>query len=118
MSDRWIKVSEKVLEQIKDLEKSKSKERDRLELVRSMRFVLKTLEMSLVGWMQWVNNHDVMAKFTQEELEKMNKRLCEFTRSFVEYDIEATKLGAQIGLKAQKKVKKKKESRKRTTYVA
>jgi len=116
LSERWIQVSKKILDQLKHLEKAKK--RDRLELVRSMHFVLKALEMSLLGWKQWVNNPDIMAKFTKEDLEKMNKKLCEFTKAFLEYDIEATKLGTRIGLKTMKKVKKKKETKTRTSYVA
>jgi len=105
LSERWIQVSEKILDQIKRLEEAKK--RDRLELVRSLRFMLSALQRSLLGWMQWVNNPDIMTRFTKEDLEKINKKLSEFTRSFIEYDLEATKLGAQRGLKAVKKVKKK-----------
>ena len=115
MSERWIQVSEKILDQIKRLEEAK--ERDRLELVRSLRFMLSALQRSLLGWMQWVNNPDIMTRFSQEDLETMNKKLSEFTRSFLEYDLEATKLGAQRGLKAIKKVKKKKEERAEAFYV-
>lgn len=116
MSGRWVKVSEKVLDQLKRMEGTK--ERDRLELVRSMSFVLRALEMSVVGWMQWVNNPDIMTKFTQKDLEKMNKRLSKFTRDFIKYDVEATKLGTQIGLKAIKKVSRKKKTKPSTHYVA
>lgn len=115
MSERWIQISEKILNQIKRLEETK--ERDRLELVRSMRFILSALQRSLLGWMQWVDNPDIMTRFTQEDLEKMNKKLSEFTYSFIEYDLEATRLGDQKGLKAKKKVKKKKEERAETFYV-
>ncbi len=115
MSERWIQVSEKILGQMKRLEEAK--ERDRLELVRSLRFMLSALQRSLLGWMQWVNNPDIMTRFKQEDLEKMDKKLSEFTRSFIEYDLEATKLGAQKGLKAKKKVKKKKEERAEAFYV-
>ena len=115
LSERWIQGFEKILDQIKRLEKAK--ERDRLELVRSIRFMLIALHRSLLGWMQWADNPDVMTKFTQEDLEKMNKKLSEFTRSFIEYDLEATKLGAQRGLKARKKAKKKKEERAEIFYV-
>jgi len=115
LSERWIQVSEKILDQIKHLEEAK--ERDRLELVRSLRFMLSALQRSLLGWMQWANNPDIMTRFTQEDLEKMSKKLSEFTSSFIEYDLEATKLGAQRGLKAKKKVKKKKEERAEAFYV-
>ncbi len=115
MSERWIQVSEKILNQIKRFEKAK--ERDRLELVRSLRFMLSALQRSLLGWMQWVNNPDIMTRFTQEDLKKIDKKLSDFTRSFIEYDLEATKLGAQKGLKARKKVKKKEEERAEVFYV-
>lgn len=113
--ERWIQASEKILDHIKHLEEAK--ERDRLELVRSIRFMLNTLQRSLMGWMQWANNPDIMIRFTQKDLESINKKLAEFTRSFIEYDMEATKLGAERGLKAKKKVKKKKEERVETFYV-
>ncbi len=115
MSERWIQVSKKILDHMKRLEEAK--ERDRLELVRSIRFMLNTLHRSLMGWMQWRNSPDIMARFTQEDLEEMKKTLSKFTRSFIEYDLEATKLGAQRGLKAKKKIKKKKEERVETFYV-
>lgn len=115
MSERWIQVSEKILEQVKRL--GEAKERDRLELVRSLRFMLSVLQRSLLGWMQWVNNPDVMTRFTKEDLEKMNKKMSEFTRSFIEYDLEATRLGNQRGLKTRKTVKKKKEERAEAFYV-
>ncbi|MFX0203280.1 MAG: DUF2153 family protein [Candidatus Hodarchaeota archaeon] len=115
MSERWVQVSEKILAQIKRLEEAE--ERDRLELVRSIYFLLSVLQRSLLGWTQWVNNPDIMTRFTQEDLEKMNKKMSEFTRSFIEYDLEATKLGAQRGLKARKKIKKKEEERPEIFYV-
>ena len=115
MSEVWIKASEKLLDHIKRLEEAK--EGDRLELVRSLRFVLSALQRSLLGWIQWVNNPDIMTRFTKEELEEMNKKISNLTRSFIEYDIAATQLGAQKGLRAKKKVKKKKEERAEPFYV-
>lgn len=115
LSEMWIQVSKKILDQVKRLEESK--ERDRLELVRSLRFMLSALQRSLLGWMQWVNNPDIMTRFTQEDLEKMNKKLSEFTSSFIEYDLETTGLGEKRGLKAQKKVKKKKAERPEGFYI-
>ena len=105
MSERWIRISEKTLDQIKRLEEAK--ERDRLELVSSILFLLNALRNSLLGWIQWANNPNIMARFTQEDLEKIAKKLSTFTRTFIEYDIEATKLGAKKGLKPGKEVGKK-----------
>ena len=115
LSERWIQSSEKILDRIKSLEEVEGK--DRLELVRSIRFMLGALQRSLLGWMQWVNNPDIMTRFTQEDLEKMNKNLSEFVRSFMEYDLEVTKLGAERGLKARKKVERKREERAEIFYV-
>jgi hypothetical protein len=116
LSEVWIRVSEKILAQLKRLEETTGK--DRLELVRSLRFVLSVLQRSLVGWTQWVNNPDIMTLFTQEDLKGMTEQLSELTRSFVEYDIKITSLGAKKGLKAPKKVaKKKREERTDRFYV-
>jgi len=110
LSERWIQVSEKIIEQLNRLEDTKDK--DRLELVRSLRFVLSVLQRSLLGWTQWVNNPDIMTIFSQKDLETMTEKLSEFTRSFVKYDLEMTSLGVKKGLKSPKKVtEKKKEER-------
>ena len=111
-----MRVSERIIEQLKQLEETKGK--DRLEMVRSLRFVLGVLQRSLVGWTQWVGNPDIMTIFTQEDLENMTKKLSEFTRSFVEYDLKMTRLGAEKGLKAPKKATtKSNEDRTERFYV-
>lgn len=113
MSKTWIQVSEKILSQLKNSEATKKK--DRLEYVRTIRFTLSALQRSLLGWIQWVNNPDIMTRFTQEDLESIDKKLSDFARTFIEYDLETTKLGSQRGLKAIKKIKKK--ERADTFYV-
>jgi len=116
LSERWIQVSEKILEQLKGLEDTKDK--DRLELVRSLRFVLSVLQRSLIGWTQWINNPDIMTIFSQKDLETMTEKLSEFTSSFVKYDLEMTSLGVKKGLKSPKKLtEKKKEERTERFYV-
>ena len=115
MSERWIKVSERILDQLKVLENTEDK--DRLELVRSLRFVLNVLQRSLIGWTQWVNNPDIMTIFSQKDLENMTETLSEFTRSFIKYDLEMTGLGVKKGLKISKKAAKKKDERTERFYV-
>lgn len=111
-----MRVSERIIEQLKRLEDTKGK--DRLEMVRSLRFVLGVLQRSLVGWTQWVSNPDIMTMFSEDDLESMTKTLAEFTRSFIEYDIKMTRLGAEKGLKLPKKAtKKSKEGRTEGFYV-
>lgn len=100
LSKGWVQVCEEILEQIKKF--SEKKEQDRLDLVQSMRFSLYALHRSILGWMNWVNNPDIMASFKQEELDEMNKRLTEFIRGFIEYDIDITEKGADRNLAAQK----------------
>jgi hypothetical protein len=116
LSEDWIRLSERILDQLERLEKTEGK--DRLELVRSLRFVLNMLQRSLIGWIQWVNNPDVMTVFSQSDLEHMTEKLSEFTRSFVKYDMELTSLGIKKGLKTPKKPpKKRKEDRTERFYV-
>jgi hypothetical protein len=105
LSERWIQVSERIIEQLHRLEDVKNK--DRLELVRSLRFLLGVMQRSLFGWRQWVINPDIMSVFSQKDLEDMTKKIAEFTRSFVKYDLEMTNLGVKKGLKTPKKVLKK-----------
>jgi hypothetical protein len=93
LSEGWIQASERALEQIRRL--LERKDMDRLELVQSMRFILMALHRSLLGWMNWVNNPDIMVSFNREELAEMNRRLAEFVQDFIKYDIEVTKQGAR-----------------------
>ena len=115
VSESWVKVSERLLDQLKRLENTKDK--DRLELVRSLRFVLSVLQRSMVGWTQWVNNPDIMSIFSQNDLENMTRKLSEFTRSFIKYDLEMTSLGVKKGLKSAKKDTSKKDQRSERFYV-
>jgi len=60
--------------------------------------MLGALQRSIWGWMQWVNNPDVMTKFTNEELGEINKKITKFTKSFIKYDMKITKKGEEKGL--------------------
>ena len=102
MGERWIQSSKRILDYIRKLENVK--EKDRLEYVSSIHFMLSALQRSILGWMQWVNNPEIMNRFTEEDLKEMNKRLLEFTRSFIEYDIEVTKKGEERGLKIKRRI--------------
>lgn len=96
MSENWIRECRRYLKMLDEL--SVAKDRDRLDLVRTMRTALSALNHSLWGWVQYVNNPDVMGNFTKEELEEMNKTINEYARNFIEYDIKITQLGAKKGL--------------------
>jgi hypothetical protein len=40
--------------------------------------------------MEWINNPDVMARFSLEELKAMDRDLTKLTQAFIEYDCEIT----------------------------
>jgi len=109
LSSGWIQSCQKILEKIKDLEKTDDK--DRLEYVRSIRFMLGALQRSIIGWMQWVNNPDIMTRFTKEELSEINKRIAEFTRDFIKYDMEITQKGSEKGLEISRRARRRARGR-------
>lgn len=71
MSSNWIKRSERVLEQIDAVQEVDGK--DRLDNVRSIRFTLSAMHRRLTGWFQRVRNPDIVARFTKDDLEEMDK---------------------------------------------
>lgn len=104
LSEKWIDASKKLLNELKRLEKTE--DQDRLDLVRSLRLTLYALQRSLMGWMELANNPDMLTRFTHDDLEEINKKLLKFSHSFIEYDLEATELRTEKGLKTGKEVKK------------
>ena len=93
---------------------SQKKEKDRLDLIQSMRFSLYALHRSILGWLNWVNNPDIMVTFSQDELEEMNKKLTEFITEFIKYDIEVTKKGASKSMDIQRARREVEERERRT----
>lgn len=93
MSNEWVETCGKILDQIREM--SKKKERDRLEIIQSMRFSLYALQRSILGWLNWVNNPDIMVSFKPDELEEMNKNLVGLIQNFIKYDIEVTEKGTE-----------------------
>jgi hypothetical protein len=103
MTERWIKWCVKALERIREL--SEKEDKDRLEQLRSIKISLSFLINSLSGWTKWVNNPSVMANFSEKELKKIENQLASFATSFIEYDMNTTKLGLEKGLKKRTKRK-------------
>jgi hypothetical protein len=93
MSEKWINDSEIIVKQLKEM--TETSNRDRLELVRSTNFALRSLARSLNGWIQYKNSFDRTGRFSLQELEEMNKTIIDFTASFIEYDIKITHDGIQ-----------------------
>jgi len=88
VSGRWVQECKKILDQIKKLEDVEG--RDRLDMVRTIRFTLYALQRSVSGWMEWIDNPDIMATFSLEELKEIGKSLSKLTQSFIEYDCKIT----------------------------
>jgi len=88
VSERWVRECKRILDQIKNLEGIEGQ--DRLDIVRTLRFTLYALQRSVSGWMEWIDNPDVMTHFSLEELKEISKSLSKLTQSFIEYDCEIT----------------------------
>jgi len=100
MSEGWTETCARILEQIGKM--AEKKDKDRLDVVQSMRFSLFALHRSILGWLNWVNNPDIMVSFNTEELAAMNDKLKSFIEDFIKYDIEITKKGEGKTVAAQK----------------
>ncbi len=88
MNERWVQECKVLLEQMKKLENLEG--RDRLDIVRAIRFILLSLQRSVAGWNEWINNPDVMTNFSLEELKEISRNLAKLTAPFIEYDCEIT----------------------------
>ena len=109
MSENWIRESRRLIEQIKRLQDSSGK--DRLDMVKSLRFILMAINRSVSGWLWWINNPDTMIKFSLEELKEMNDKLSEFALSFIQYDIEVTESGARKGATPRRATRRERNER-------
>ena len=88
MAERWVQECKRILEQMKKLEDVEGQ--DRLDMVRRIRFTIFALQRSLAGWIEWVNNPDVMASFSLEDLKEISRNLAKLTQPFIQYDCEIT----------------------------
>jgi len=119
MSGNWTQDCERILNEIKKSTKVEGK--DRLDIVRMIRFTLFALQRSVTGWIQWADNPDVMAQFSLEELKEINKNLAELVCAFVEYDAKITG-NTEMDLKKkedkiQRELRKKPQEKKDIFYV-
>lgn len=87
--------------------------KDRSDQVGSMHLAPYALHRSLKSWIQWVNNPNMMTKFTKKELEDVNRELSELTHTSLVYDLKVTDKEAET---ARKAVRKEREEI-RTFYV-
>ena len=96
MGEQWIHECTEYLKQIR--ESLSTDTPDRLDLVRMMHSALIALNHSLLWWLQYVNNPDIMGKFDREELSEISDFLNKFAEEFIGYDIKVTKVGLAKGL--------------------
>jgi len=88
VNNNWVQECKMLLEQMKKLENLEGQ--DRLDMVRTIRFTLMSLQRSVTGWNEWINNPDVMANFSLEELKEISQNLTKLTEPFIEYDCKIT----------------------------
>ncbi len=119
MSEHWVRDCKTIIDQIKKLESAK--DRDRLDMVRTIRFILFAIQRSVSGWGEWVNNPDIMARFSLEELREVSLNLAKLVEPFIEYDCEITSLAQRdltsIEPETRNETKEKTEERRGTYYI-
>ena len=116
MCERWIQESKIILDELKKLENTEGQ--DRLDMVRMIRFTLYALQRSVSGWLEWVNNPDIMASFSSDELKEINTNLAKLTHPFVEYDSNITaRTKRELTLPEKPKTSKKKVGKQSAFYI-
>ena len=86
--ERWVTECRMLIEQIKKLEDIEGQ--DRLDVLRTIRFIVFALQRSVSGWIEWVNNPDIMAGFSLEGLKEIQMNLAKLAQNFIEYDSKIT----------------------------
>ena len=116
MKDSWVQECKRILEHMKKLGDMEGK--DRLDMVRRIRFIIFSLQRSVSGWIEWVENPDVMANFSLEDLKEISKNLTNLTQPFVEYDCEMTSRARRdLGVKEPESRREQKPKAKDKTQV-
>ena len=112
MGEQWIDECNHYLEQVKAALALDNP--DRLELVTAMQRAILAINHSVLGWLQYVNNPDIMSRFERTELHEISDSLNKFAESFIEHDIEVTRKGVERGLK---EIKQEREEERQPFYV-
>jgi hypothetical protein len=110
VSERWIKECKSAIKKIRKL--TAIEDKDRLERVKAIKTSLGLMGRSLSGCVKWINNPNVMAKFSEDELENMENNLSKIAETFIKFDIKTTELGQEKGIK-----KRRAAETKRTRFV-
>ncbi len=95
MGEQWIEECNEYLKRIRE---RTAEDPDRLEVVRSMHMALMAINHSTLGWLQYVNNPDIMSLFDLEELSEIQRTMNEFAEAYILNDIEVTRKGMHKGM--------------------
>ena len=87
-------AAKEVLKRLKNF--TLKKKRDRLDMLKSIRYSIQALQRSLMGWWQWATSPEMMANFRPKELQEIDRTIMEFTRTFIEYDVKMTEYGSKF----------------------
>ena len=93
VSEQWITQSEQILKTVD--QNIKKAEKDRLEAITAILYVINAIDRSLHGWRRWTQNLRFMTQFSSEELHHMEQGLSQVARAFIENDIDVTKRFAE-----------------------
>jgi len=88
LAENWFSQSQELLKALE--EAASRKEEDRLELFSAMVFALNAIERSLLGWRGWMQNLQLMSKFSEDELREMKRELIKEAQGFIKYDVEVS----------------------------
>jgi hypothetical protein len=112
MGEQWIDECNHYLQQVKAALALENP--DRLDLVTAMQRAILAINHSILGWLQYINNPDIMSRFERTELHEISDSLNKFAESFIEHDIEVTRKGVERGLK---EIKQEQEEERQPFYV-
>jgi hypothetical protein len=116
VSEQWITQSEQILKKMD--QNIKKAEKDRLEAITAILYVINAIDRSLHGWRRWVQNLGFMAQFSSEELHQMEQGLSQVARAFIENDIDVTKRFAEKIPQSRFRIRQQRPSTDTSSIVA
>jgi len=116
VSEQWITQSEQILKTIE--QNIKKAEKDRLEAITAILYVINAIDRSLHGWRRWVQNLRFMTQFSSEELHQMEQGLSHVARVFIENDLDVTKRYAEKIPQSRFRIRQRQPSTDSSSIVA
>ncbi|MCJ7632962.1 DUF2153 family protein [Candidatus Bathyarchaeota archaeon] len=88
MAENWFSQSQELLKALEEV--ASRKKEDRFELFSAMVFAINAIDKSLFGWKGWMQNLQLMSKFSEDELREMKGELIKEAQGFIKYDVEVS----------------------------